>query len=122
MNINYEINNILVNSDNNIIHKYIYRNNEIPDELYIFEIELIDINNNSHFIRKIIKNLQGKIPINNLYYDNIIQYSVLIINVNNINNIIMIKGHFNNNKIVDNNITINFLKSFDNSIICNYLL
>ena len=37
-------------------------------------------------------------------------------------NIIMIKGYFNNNKTVNNNITINFLKSFDNMITCNYLL
>lgn len=121
MNVNYDINNILVNNDNHTTNKYIYRNNEIPNCLYIFEIELIDINNNSHFIRKIIKNLQGAIPIN-IIYDNIMRYNILIINVNNIDNIIIIKGLFNNNKIVNNNITINFLKSFDNSIICNYLL
>ena len=120
MNINYEINNILVNN-NYMTNKYMYRNNEISDELYIFEIELIDTNNNSHFIRKIIKNLHGAIPIN-MMYDSIVRYNVLIINANNIDNIIIIKGLFNDNKIVNNNITINFLKSFDNSIICNYLL
>jgi hypothetical protein len=122
MNINYEINNILVNTNKQPSNKYMYRNNEISDELYIFEIELIDTNNNSHFIRKIIKNLQGIIPINNILYDNIIRYNLLIINLNNIDNIIIIKGLFNNNKIINNNITINFLKSFDNSIMCNYLL
>jgi hypothetical protein len=114
MNINYEINKLVSN-------KYNYRNDEIPNCLYIFEIELIDINYNSHFIRKIIKDYTGSITID-LLYDNITKYNLIIIDINKMDNIIMIKGYFNNNKTVNNNITINFLKSFDNMITCNYLL
>jgi hypothetical protein len=114
MNINYEINKLVNN-------KYNYRNDETPTCLFIFEIELIDTNYFSHFIRKIIKDYTGSITIDLLYND-IIKYNLIIIDINKMDNIIMIKGHFNNNKTVNNNITINFLKSFDNRITCNYLL
>ena len=122
MNINYEINNLLVNTNIQYNKKNIYAHTEINDQLYIFELELINTNNFSHFIRKIIKNYNGNILIDNVDYNNIIKYSLLIIDVNNIDNIIIIKGEFNNTKIKNNNITINFIKSFDNSIICNYIL
>ena len=122
MNNTYEINNSIVENKMNLTNKYIYNNNEINQDIFIFEIELIDNNNKSHFIRNIIKNRKGGIIINNILYDEIFKYKILIININDMNNIIIMKGLFNNNNIIKNNIIINFLKSLDNSININYIL
>jgi len=122
MNNTYEINNSIVENKMNLTNKYIYNNNEINQDIFIFEIELIDNNNKSHFIRNIIKNRRGGIIVNNILYDEIFKYKILIININDMNNIIIMKGLFNNNNIIKNNIIINFLKSLDNSININYIL
>lgn len=122
MNNNYEVNNSLVENKMNLSNKYIYNNNEISQDLFIFEIEFIDINNISILTRNIIKNKNGSLQINNILYDKIIKYKLLIIDVNDLDNIIIMKGLFNSSNIIKNKIIINFVKSFNNSVNINYIL
>ena len=110
----YEITNILTKRITNTF------NNE--HDMYIYEIELIDHNGISLYIRKIIKEAGGILisNIDNILYKNFNKYKITIINVNNLNDITYFNGVLNNNetKIINDNIYIKFI---DNNLMeCIY--
>lgn len=101
--------------------KYIYNNVELANKIYIFELELIDVDNSKYFIRKLIKNSQGMLisDIDNILYEPIKRYNLTVIDINNLNNIYSANGEITSSIIKCNNIYINFMKT-NNLIKCTY--
>jgi len=83
MSYNYEINyNVQKKKSDN--SKYIYRNNEIDSQTYIFELALKDKFNTIRVIRRIKKCNQGNLisPEDNIQYNMIEKYKLTVIDAN----------------------------------------
>ncbi len=111
MSNNYEIIQSFNQSKNNLIN---YTCTNIEDNsTYIIEIELINTNNKSLFIRHIIKDKVGILinDTNNIIYNLISAYKITIININKLDNIITLEGIIDKNDIiiVNNNIQITII-------------
>jgi len=92
--------------------KYIYNNNEQDTKIYVFELELCDIDNSKCFIRKLVKSSSGLLIENddNIMHEPITHYNLTIIDINNLKNINIIKGCITNDIIKCNNVYIHFQK------------
>jgi len=111
MSNNYEIIQSFNQSKNNLIN---YTCTNIEDNsTYIIEVELINTNNKSLFIRHIIKDKVGILinDTNNIIYNLISAYKITIININKLDNIITLEGIIDKNDIiiVNNNIQITII-------------
>lgn len=86
--------------------KYSYTKNENDQELYIFELILKTINNETLIFRSIKKNKQGIIDIDNILFNTVNNFKLTILNTKYINNQINLKriiDHTNNSNIYLNN-------------------
>jgi hypothetical protein len=101
--------------------KYVYNNNEPETKVYIFELELYDIDNSRRYIRKLIKKTSGLLieHEDNIMHEPITRYNLTIIDINNLTNVNIMKGNITDNIIKCNNIYIHFKKD-DNLIKCLY--
>jgi hypothetical protein len=82
--------------NNNLIYsKYIYKNNEIDTNTYIFELLLKDKDYNSKIIRCIKNNKQGKLVTSNdnILYENIDNYKLSFVDIINPNKSIIINEY-----------------------------
>ena len=93
-------------------NKYVYNNNEQDSKIYIFELELYDIDNSKSYIRKLVKLSKGVLisTKDNILYQPIKKYILTIIDINNLHNINTIQGDISDNVIKCNNIYIYFHK------------
>lgn len=125
MSYSYEINNTN-NKKKSVQSKYLYTNNESDTILFIFELLLSDINNNTKTIRKIKKTIQGNILSNddNILYDSIKNITITILDVNYSNVPIIIKETIDHNlscnTILNEKIYIEILKNTNNLMTINY--
>ena len=83
MNYNYEI-NYNIHKKKNEQSKYIYKNNEVDSQTYIFELILKDKFNNLKVIRRIKKCNQGNLVSSddNISYNMIEKYKLTVLVVN----------------------------------------
>ena len=83
--------------------KYIYTNNEHDSQTFIFELILKNKMNQNHTIRKIMKSNQGCLISyeDDIKYDIMQRYKLTVIDVNNMNEIIIIKD------IIDHSLSTN---------------
>jgi hypothetical protein len=83
--------------------KYIYKNNELDSQTFIFELILKNKMNQNQTIRKIMKSNQGCLISyeDDIKYDTMQRYKLTVIDVNNMNEIIIIKD------IIDHSLSTN---------------
>ena len=83
--------------------KYIYTNNELDSQTFIFELILKNKMNQNQTIRKIMKSNQGCLISyeDDIKYDIMQRYKLTVIDVNNMNEIIIIKD------IIDHSLSTN---------------
>jgi hypothetical protein len=83
--------------------KYIYKNNELDSQTFIFELILKNKMNQNQTIRKIMKSNQGCLISyeDDIKYDIMQRYKLTVIDVNNMNEIIIIKD------IIDHSLSTN---------------
>ena len=102
MSYNYEINyNFKKKKTDN--SKYIYKNNEIDSQTYIFELALKDKFNETHIIRRIKKCNQGNLisQDDNIQYNIIEKYKLTVIDANNPEKTFIVK------ELIDKSLTTN---------------
>lgn len=102
MSYNYEINyNFQKKKTDN--SKYIYKNNEIDSQTYIFELALKDKFNETHIIRRIKKCNQGNLisQDDNIQYNIIEKYKLTVIDANNPEKTFIVK------ELIDKSLTTN---------------
>ena len=83
--------------------KYVYKNNELDSQTFIFELILKNKMNQNQTIRKIMKSNQGCLISyeEDIKYDIMQRYKLTVIDVNNMNEIIIIKD------IIDHSLSTN---------------
>lgn len=83
--------------------KYVYKNNELDSQTFIFELILKNKMNQNQTIRKIMKSNQGCLISyeDDIKYDIMQRYKLTVIDVNNMNEIIIIKD------IIDHSLSTN---------------
>jgi hypothetical protein len=103
--------------------KYSYNMNTDETSMYIFEVIINKQNNTYETIRKIKKNIMGKLLTENdlIDYDEVKNMEIQIMNIDNPENIISLTINFNqiNNIICTNNIYLEFNKK-QNYLECKY--
>ena len=108
--------------------KYLHSRNESEKGMYVFEIMLKDKFNETHVIRKIKQNYQGSLLScdDNILYTMINIIKVTIIDVNNNNNPIIVKGIIDHKQsvttILNNTIYLEFRQNSNNLIEAHYCL
>ena len=125
MSYNYEINyNIQKKKSDN--SKYIYKNNEIDSQIYIFEIALKDKFNNINIIRRIKKCNQGNLISrdDNIQYSMIEKYKLTVININYPEKPIVIKNlidhSLTSNTFLNNDLYLEITETSDKLLDFNY--
>ena len=98
MSYNYEIN---INNSKKKKHssKYLYDNNMVDSQTYVFELIIINDMNENQIIRKIKRNNMGVLISSDelVSYNNIDSYILTVIDLNNPEKMIVVKEMFNNN-------------------------
>ena len=102
MSYNYEI-TYVNNKKKSEQSKYVYKNNELDSQTFIFELILKNKMNQNQTIRKIMKSNQGCLISyeDDIKYDIMQRYKLTVIDVNNMNEIIIIKD------IIDHSLSTN---------------
>ena len=106
--------------------KYIYKNNEHGSQIFIFEVVLKDVDNESNTIRKIKKGNQGNLISSNesILYQQIDKINVSVLDTNNINNQINAKIMLDHSATyttyVTHEIYLEFNKNSKGFLECNY--
>jgi hypothetical protein len=113
--------------NNNLIYsKYIYKNNEIDTNTYIFELLLKDKDYNSKTFRCIKNNKQGKLITSNdnILYEDIENYKLSFVDVINPEKSIIINEYINHtlssNVYIDNKICLEINKIKNKLLNINY--
>jgi hypothetical protein len=123
MNYNNEINNL---QKKKYISKYIYTNNDISPNIYIFELVLKDKFNNDNIIRHIMKCNQGNIVSDedNIKYEFIQKYKLTVIDVNYPDKIIIVEDNLDHtitmNTFYNNNIYLEISQTINKLLCFNY--
>lgn len=123
MNYNNEINNL---QKKKYISKYIYTNNDISPDIYIFELVLKDKFNNDNIIRHIMKCNQGNIVSDedNIKYECIQKYKLTVIDVNYPDKIIIVEDNLDHtitmNTFYNNNIYLEISQTINKLLCFNY--
>ena len=123
MNYNNEFNNL---QKKKYISKYIYTNNDISPDIYIFELVLKDKFNNDNIIRHIMKCNQGNIVSDedNIKYEFIQKYKLTVINVNYPDKIIIVEDNLDHtitmNTFYNNNIYLEISQTINKLLCFNY--
>jgi hypothetical protein len=123
MNYNNEINNL---QKKKYISKYIYTNNDISPDIYIFELVLKDKFNNDNIIRHIMKCNQGNIVSDedNIKYEFIQKYKLTVIDVNYPDKIIIVEDNLDHtitmNTFYNNNIYLEISQTINKLLCFNY--
>jgi hypothetical protein len=81
--------------------KYNYTNIQTTNQIYIFELILITINNEKHLFRCIKKNNQGKIDIDEILFNTVNKFKLTVLNINSPDKPLILK------KIIDHSINSN---------------
>lgn len=125
MSYNYEINfnDLKTKLDQS---KYIYKNNVVDSQIFIFELILKDKSNNLKVIRRIKNCAQGNLlsSNDNIIYNSINKYKLTIFDVNYPKKIIIVKELLNHtietNTYKKNNIHIEISQTHNNLMAINY--
>lgn len=125
MSYNYEINcNIQKKKQEN--SKYIYKNNEVDSQTYIFEIVLKDKFNQNKVIRRIKKCNQGNLisSDDNINYATVDKYKLTVLDVNYPEKPIVVKESINHtlstNIFMNNDIYLELTQNSNNLLEFNY--
>ena len=73
--------------------RYIYKNNELDSQTFIFELILVNKNENQQIVRKIKKSNQDSLITSedNICYNSIMKYKLTVIDISNPNEPIVVK-------------------------------
>ena len=125
MSYNYEINyNVQKKKSDN--SKYIYKNNEIDSQTYIFELALKDKFNNISIFRRIKKCNQGNLisSEDNVQFNIIEKYKLTVIDANNPENTFIIRESLDHslttNTFLNNQIYLEITPNSENQMDFNY--